>query len=153
MLRRWWTDKYKLPWISLYLEDQTIFELLVEFYEDRFEEDPQAMLLSGKNAEGEYDFSDAIDDPLFAKWEKEINQGLTPDLEEGLSEKAKEKLKKERALANKAQALAQQIEVDEGALQQEAINNKALVAMKNNPKYATKKATNLDPKALLGHGK
>jgi hypothetical protein len=58
-----------------------------------FEDDPHAALLAGRGEDGEIDLSDMTSDPLLQKWENELSQGLTPDLTEGLSDEAKQKLK------------------------------------------------------------
>jgi len=68
--------------------------LLTEFYEDLFEENPDALLKAAKNADGEIVF-DETGDPLIDKWEKELAQGITPDLTEGMSDEALASLEKE----------------------------------------------------------
>jgi len=75
-------------------QQSTYTDLLVEYYEDVFEEQPsEARKTLGKD--GEFVFGN-LEDPLLAKWEKEWAQGIAPDLEEGLSERVKAQLKKER---------------------------------------------------------
>jgi hypothetical protein len=71
---------------------------LVEYWEDRFENDPHAVLETLRGEDGEIVFED-LEDPLLAKWEKELAAGVEPDLEEGLSDAEKEKLRKGREKA------------------------------------------------------
>lgn len=84
------------------------FELLVEYYEDLFEDDPYAVLDAMRGADGEIVFED-VEDPLIAKWEQELAAGLEPDLEEGLSDREKQKLAKERAKAQAVKGKAEQV--------------------------------------------
>lgn len=97
LLRRWWADKYKLPSTHRLFQESTVFELLTEYYEDLYDDDTMAALDAIRGEDGEVVFDDSdFDDPLLAKWESQIAQGIDPDLEEGMSDKAKEKLKQER---------------------------------------------------------
>lgn len=75
-------------------QSQTLPDLLVEFYEDYFTKNPsEARKVRSKG--GDF-FFEETGDPLIDKWERELQSGITPDLEEGLSQKEKEKLRKER---------------------------------------------------------
>ena len=65
--------------------------MLVEYWEDRFEDDPHAVLDAMRGADGEIVFDD-LEDPLLAKWEQEMASGAVPDLEEGMSDREKKKL-------------------------------------------------------------
>ena len=98
-LRLWWVKKYQLPWTHDLAQEQTESDLLVEFYEDIYQKNPsEARKALGKD--GEF-FFENTGDPLFDKWERELAVGLTPDLEEGLSQEQKAQLRKERELAAK----------------------------------------------------
>lgn len=105
LLRRWWAEKYKLPSTHELFQQATPFDLLTEYYEDLFDDDSMAALDAIRGEDGEVVFED-LDDPLLAKWERELAQGITPDFEEGLSEKEKDKLKKERDHKKGARELA-----------------------------------------------
>lgn len=104
ILRRWWTKKYQLPWTHELAQNSTEFELAVEFFEDLFEKDPKAMLEAARGADGEIHFEET-DDELIDKWERELAQGITPDLTEGLPESVKAQLAKERAHAEHAKSM------------------------------------------------
>jgi hypothetical protein len=91
LLRRWWTNKYKLPWTHEAFQSSTEFDLIVEFYEDLFEKDPNELLKAGKGEDGEIMFEET-GDPLIDKWEQELAQGLMPDLTEGMSDASRKKL-------------------------------------------------------------
>lgn len=86
--------KYKLPWTHEALDSFTYIDLLTEFYEDHYEENPKE-LRADLAAEGNFSFEET-GDPLLDKWEQEFAQGLAPDLEEGLSESARKQLEAER---------------------------------------------------------
>lgn len=102
-LKRWWSKKYKLPPNHELFLNQNIGELNLEMYEDwmvRKDEledlmlnrpelfDPSQMrgmqreLDSLNAALGENDF---VEDDLIDKWERELAEGKTPDLTEGLN--------------------------------------------------------------------
>jgi len=76
-------------------------ELLVEFYEDYYSEHPDEARRVFNKADGQFYFEETGDE-LLDKWERELEQGLTPDLEEGLSQSAKERLQKEREKRKKS---------------------------------------------------
>ena len=105
LLRRWWVKKYKLPWTHECAQAATLEELLVEYYEDHYDEFPEEARKEMSD-DGEFYFTDS-GDALIDKWERELQKGLTPDLEEGLSNDTKENLKKEREHINKAKLAAQ----------------------------------------------
>jgi deoxyribodipyrimidine photolyase len=84
--------------------------LLVEYYEDLFEDDPHAVLDAMRGEDGEIVFDD-VEDPLIAKWEAELAKGALPDLEEGLSEKAKKQLATERDKSERAKSQVKQLQV------------------------------------------
>jgi hypothetical protein len=60
----------------------TPMELLVEYFEDYFEEHPRERLKAGKDEEGNIQFKTG--DPLLDRWEAQIARGLSPDLTEGM---------------------------------------------------------------------
>lgn len=86
MLRRWWEEKYKVPWTHDAAQELTAFEMLVLFWEDYYTKNP---IEAKRTASGEVFFSTG--DPLIDKWEKEIAMGLEPDLQEGLPPEEREK--------------------------------------------------------------
>lgn len=94
-LALWWTRKYKLPSNHELFQSRTIFDLLVEFYIDRFQEKPIEV---HRNADGEIQFTDTGDE-LIDKWEQQIADGELPDLWEAFDEESLERLKKLRAAA------------------------------------------------------
>lgn len=57
--------------------------------------------------DGEFKFEDS-GDPLLDKWEEELAKGVTPDLEEGLSPEARQKLIQEREHMKQARGAARQ---------------------------------------------
>lgn len=76
MLERWWRQKYKLPSNHELFTSRTIIDLLVEFWEDIFIENPTKMLQA---ADGTFT---ETGDELIDKWERQIAQGEMPDLRE-----------------------------------------------------------------------
>lgn len=91
-LRRWWTKKYQKSPNSREYNEYTLFDLLTEFFEDYYEENPSQM------RDLKLPFA-STGDPMVDKWEKEIEQGLIPDLMEDVPKEVAEKLK---ALSGKA---------------------------------------------------
>ena len=71
------------------------FDLLVDYYEDMYEDSPHAMLDAMRGEDGEIVLTDT-GDPLIDKWEAELSKGLMPDLEEGMSEESRQRLHAER---------------------------------------------------------
>lgn len=63
-----------------------------------------------RGEDGEIVFDD-VEDPLIAKWEEELAKGAIPDLEEGLSEKAKKQLASERDKHDRAKSQMKQLQV------------------------------------------
>lgn len=100
--------KYKLPSTHEAFQNSTIYELTIEFYEDLFEKDSKELLRAGKNEDGEFVFEET-GDPLIDKWEKEIAQGITPDLTEGMNSEARAQLVRERELARAYPDIAEEI--------------------------------------------
>lgn len=113
LLRRWWTKKYQLPWTHELFQESQSHELLIEFYEDLFENDPRAMLEAARDEEGEVVFEET-GDPLIDKWEKELAQGITPDLTEGMSPVVLAKLNKKSAQQKRAKQLMNELEAPDG---------------------------------------
>lgn len=93
VLARWWQRKYNLPWNHDLFQDRTIFDLLVEFWEDYYEQKP---LEAHRNADGHVQFKDT-GDPLIDKWEEQIAQGIMPDFSEGIRPEDLEKIKQRAA--------------------------------------------------------
>jgi len=79
-LRRWVERKYKIPWNHDCIQSQTEFELLTSFFEEYYEKNK---IEAHTDEKGNVLY--ATGDPLVDKWEKEISQGLNPDLQEGLA--------------------------------------------------------------------
>ena len=81
----WWTKKYqKSPRSPEYLS-YTIFELVVEFFEDYYSENKSEMYsldLPGAST----------GDQMIDKWEKEIRSGIVPNLTEDLPPEEAEKI-------------------------------------------------------------
>ena len=94
VLRQWVARKYNLPWTHSSIQDQTVFELLISFWEDYYINNKKE---THRREDGEVMYTTG--DPLIDKWEKELAQGLTPDLLEGLP--SWHRRKSERALAAK----------------------------------------------------
>lgn len=91
-LARWWQRKYKLPSNHELFLERTEFDLMVEFYEDMFDEKP---LEAMRNEDGHIQFTDT-GDPLIDKWEAEIAQGMDPNLWDAFSPEMQERLMKRR---------------------------------------------------------
>ena len=103
MLRQWWVQKYGLPPTHEAFVSQSVGELFLEYYEDllveldaleaAFEKNPED--LDGRRIErmgiirkvllGE-EAAMITGDPLIDKWEREIREGKTPNLDEGLDD-------------------------------------------------------------------
>lgn len=147
-------DKYKLPWTHNLFQDANEFELLVEFYEDLFDEHPAEALGAAKGEDGEYHLEDT-GDPLIDKWEAEYAMGLEPDLTEGLSDEAKAKLEKEKAKAKGARKAVNELEsmglVDERYDSRYASRGSAEEAELLHRKLLGRGGADLDPKKLLGY--
>ena len=76
-IRIWWTRKYRRSPKSDEFQQYTIFEVLTEFWEDYYSDNPKEALRDGGRVE--------TGDPVIDRWEKEIESGLEPDLSEGLT--------------------------------------------------------------------
>lgn len=111
-LRRWWTDKYKLPSTHEAFQNATIEDLLVEYYEDYFDANPSEARKEQSDEDGEFYFTNT-GDPYVDKWERELAAGIVPDLTEGMSEQAKEELRKEREAIERAKGFSGMIEEPE----------------------------------------
>lgn len=100
-LKKWWSSKYRLPPNHPLFQDQTFAELTLEMYEDSLLRKDE-LLEEVKFASGarlnelhrQLQIIDEmlglkdekrkviVDDPLVDKWERELEQGITPDLDE-----------------------------------------------------------------------
>jgi hypothetical protein len=103
ILRRWWTEKYKLPWTHECAQNATIEDLLVEYHEDLYDKDPSEARKAWADG-GEFYF-EHTGDPLLDKWEEELAKGLIPDLEEGMSQEQRAQLQKEREAARRKKGI------------------------------------------------
>jgi hypothetical protein len=109
MLRRWWTDKYKLPWTPSNVGDFTTLDLLTEFYEDLFEKNKDALYDASRGEDGEIMF-ESTGDPLIDKWEREMSMGIEPDLDEGRSPESKASSEASKKLIDSARKKAAQLD-------------------------------------------
>ena len=81
MLRRWWQEKYRLPSNHELFQTSTVWELLVDFWEDYFHNNS---LEAYRNEDGQIQFVETGDE-LIDKWEQELAEGKTPDYMEAFS--------------------------------------------------------------------
>lgn len=96
-LKQWWVKKYKLPANHDLFQNQSAAELSLEMYEDmllRKEEILEQLETASSKASNKlYEQLNsinavlgepvAVQDELVDRWEREIEQGITPDLNEG----------------------------------------------------------------------
>lgn len=92
-MARWWSRKYRLPSNHELFQDRTLFDHLVEYYVDKFEERP---IESYRNKDGEIQFTDTGDE-LIDLWEQQIAEGHDPNLYEAFSEESLEQIRKRTA--------------------------------------------------------
>ncbi len=85
MLERWWINKYRLPPNHELFSDRTVYDLLVEFFEDTFEKNP---LEAYRTKDGKIVFTDTGDE-LVDSWEQRIAKGESVDLWESFTPEAK----------------------------------------------------------------
>jgi hypothetical protein len=150
MLRRWWTEKYSLPWTHDNVGDFTVLDLLVEFYEDLFEKDKNALYESSRGEDGEITF-ESTGDPLIDKWEKELAMGIEPDLMEGMAEEEKYALVKQQEKISVAKKKVREVtDIDDRF--DEAILRNPMYAPKNAGEVQGKGSLGLSPLDLLGRG-
>lgn len=98
-IRRWWSNKYKRPSSDPLFEQRSLSEWVSEMYEDLYERKAefQAQLEDDMTPLGEKsslmarlerinkilgEDLDQVADPLVDKWEKQIQAGEEPDLDE-----------------------------------------------------------------------
>lgn len=102
-LRRWWSKKYKLPPNHGLFVGQSVGDLNLEMFEDwmlRIEEIEKAledksymfnveqirdMQREMNELLGALEDEPVVEDDLIDKWERELEAGVTPDLNEGLN--------------------------------------------------------------------
>lgn len=133
-------------------QNSTIFELLTEFYEDLFEKDPKMMLEAARGEDGEIVFEET-GDPLIDKWERELSQGITPDLTEGLSKRSLEQLEKERIKTEKARTLADAVDdIDEEVLKDPRLASKFVQVGSKEEKDLLKRKFNISEDDIIGNG-
>ncbi len=97
-LQRWWVEKYKLPPNHPLFLERTTVSLRLEQYEDmlvrrdelleKMKEAPdsksKSVLLESANDIGEFfGLRAEVEDELVDKWERELEAGDVPDLDEG----------------------------------------------------------------------
>ena len=83
-LRIWWTKKYQRSPQSDEFLGYTLFELVTEFFEDYFAQNPDERFKYNERFE--------TGDPIIDNWEKELAAGKIPDLTDGLTETQREKM-------------------------------------------------------------
>tara|TARA_Y100000310_G_C20576338_1_gene760598 strand:+ start:120 stop:560 length:441 start_codon:yes stop_codon:yes gene_type:complete len=83
-IRIWWTRKYRKSPKSVEFTQYTLLEIITEFWEDYYTDNPKEALRDGDRI--------ITGDPLIDKWEKELEKGLDVDLSEGLTEEEHERL-------------------------------------------------------------
>ncbi len=81
LLERWWSKKYSLPPNHELILASTVHDLLVEFFEDKFEVDP---LEAHRREDGKIVFTDTGDD-LVDTWEQQIADGNDVNLWEAFT--------------------------------------------------------------------
>jgi len=95
-LKNWWSEKYKLPSNHKLFMDRSISGLNLEMYEDLYIKKEE--LENALENTGGREYTDLVkrlnaisraldgegyeDDPLIAKWERELLEGIVPNLEE-----------------------------------------------------------------------
>jgi len=99
VLRRWWTKKYRLPITSEHWKNAFKDELLAEFLEDLIDDDEEyARELRLKHLGYEVAPSG---DPIIDLWEKQIAEGIVPDLDYDEPENAKLRDERIRKMARR----------------------------------------------------
>jgi hypothetical protein len=94
-LERWWVKKYRLPSNHDLFVDRTLYDHLIDFYLDKFEQKP---IEAHRNVDGEIQFKDTGDE-LVDRWEEQIAAGQIPDLFEAFDEESIRHLEKLKAAA------------------------------------------------------
>lgn len=104
MLRRWAESKYQIPWTHESLQQLSVLDLLIAFWEDHYQRNPME---SRRGKDGKVVYGNT-GDALIDKWEEELGRGLTPDLLEGLSpeqrKREKEALEKLKQQSRRAKS-------------------------------------------------
>lgn len=80
VLAAWWTKKYNLPSNHDLFQERTLFDLMVEFQLDFFENNP---LEARRNEDGHIQFTNTGDD-LIDKWEEQVARGETPSMSQDM---------------------------------------------------------------------
>lgn len=89
-MARWWSKKYRLPCNHSLFQESTLRDLLVEFFEDKFVADPEALqevLTAGK-------FTDT-GDQLIDEWFQTLEDGGSINLWDAFSPKSEAWVKKQ----------------------------------------------------------
>lgn len=91
---KWWMKKYSLPWNHDLFQDRTMFDLMVEFQLDFFDDNP---LEVHRNKDGHIQFTNTGDD-LIDRWEEQVARGETPSMSQDMfDDEALAKLERLRA--------------------------------------------------------
>lgn len=88
LLRRWWTNKYKLPITSQEWRNSCIDDLVVEYLEDAMDNDEE--FAQTKRLEYYGTALGPTDDYYIDLWEKQIASGEDPDLDLGADPREKD---------------------------------------------------------------
>lgn len=109
-MRRWWEDKYHLPWTHETCQEQTLLDLLTQYWEDYYRKHPTdaKRVMDGKEVKF------VTGDPLIDKWEDEIARGIEPDLSEGLPAEEVAKIRRARELSEQRAQVAEKADVEIG---------------------------------------
>lgn len=81
-LRRWWTEKYRLPITSDAWLDSSFSDLIVEFFEDAFDKDDVSRHTHVDEHGRAYL---QIGDPYYDKWERDLAEGRPVNLWESFT--------------------------------------------------------------------
>jgi hypothetical protein len=95
VLSRWWSKKYRLPSNHELFQEQTLHDLMAEFFVDQYEKRP---IEAHRNENGEIQFTDTGDE-MIDKWEEQIARGEIPDLNEAFDAESMKGLAKMRQKA------------------------------------------------------
>ena len=91
-MRRWWAKKYRRSPKSADFLGYTLWDLLVEFFEDYYGEDKKRMWKDEREETGHIRLP-KTGDPLIDRWEEQLAQGVEPDLTEGMLPEERAKVK------------------------------------------------------------
>tara|TARA_R100000808_G_C2074491_1_gene100706 strand:+ start:53 stop:565 length:513 start_codon:yes stop_codon:yes gene_type:complete len=95
ILRQWWAKKYHSSPKSDEFQRYTLWEMTIEFFEDYYAQDKKRVWKDEREDLGAVELPES-GDPLVDRWERQIAEGLEPDLTEGLPEEKRAQIR-ERA--------------------------------------------------------